>query len=263
MPMPTATYSSPSNQLTKYADDTNAYIRFYAFHPTRFSGGNTLGADHYLSADHSAQRAIFYAYVNDFDETFSSSWDAQQYYGKTDSIVGFKNTKRTISLSWKTPAMDLEAALFNYKNLNHLAMQLYPSYMGAIKTRFGTTSQNALSGGNSNSPNPAQQRAEQYLRQPASLPLGKPPIIGVSWGNLIKNRDDNHYYDYDPEDGPNPSYSFKLTALICHVENFALSPAIEAGFFSDGENLYPRVWTCSVALTVQHTHELGRQAKPW
>lgn len=262
--MPTATYTTPSAQLKKYADDTNAYILFYPYHKAAYrSMGN---GEIQISGDVGNSTAQFYAYVNDFDESFSSSWDAQQYYGKTDPIVGFKNTKRTISLSWKTPAMDLDAAKDNYKNLNKLAIQLYPSYMGVSPKHANKLSDaQALSASSQGGylvaqVDPTKRDLAKYLLQPASLPLGKPPLIGVSWGNLVKGRDDRDH-EYDSTDLPH--YKAKVEALVCHVDNFAMAPSIESGFFSEGKMLYPRVWMCSVALSVQHTHELGRQAKPW
>lgn len=267
--------------LNEYAKQTNAYLSFFAMHPNKgraFKMASIQGSTADLDAKYlpkagkePRQSAMFYAFVNDFDESFASSWDAQQYYGKTDAIVGFKNTKRTISLSWKTPAADLDAAKDVYKNLNSLATMLYPTYLGVNAIAEAAPNPHKK---DTNDWNDLVESVKTIYRAPASRPLAKPPIIGVSWGNLIANRDPN--YDAAPTfapmgampshspDAPNPTYYLtEARALICHVENFALAPAVENGYFSDAGKLYPRIWNCSINLTVQHTHALGRQARSW
>ena len=291
----TPTYT---DRLSSYAKETNSYIYFFAMHPYR--QGGFAG---YLDTPH----AIFKAFVNDFDETFSSSWEAQQYYGKTDAFVGFKNTKRTMSLSWKIPSSNLEEAKQAYNSLNNLAVMFYPTYIsaGAIfykKRKMYAGDSNwtaqsdpyededamALGAFNPNqllqseaffgALNSDTQEQLMTIMQPSALPLGKPPLIGVSWGEFIKNRDEmgrlagplfgspsmDGYGGASPEILAADFNSARKRALICHVENFSMSPEIEKGYFTGtGYSLYPKVWSCSIALNVQHTHELGRQEEPW
>ena len=171
----TPTYA---DRVSSYAKETNSYIYFFAMHPYRqglFAG--------YLDTPH----AIFKAFVNDFDETFSSSWEAQQYYGKTDAFVGFKNTKRTMSLSWKIPSSNLEEAQQAYNSLNNLAVMLYPTYMSAGAIFYKKKGQDFS---NFDSLDAETQEQLMTIMQPSALPLGKPPLIGVSWGEFIRNRDE-------------------------------------------------------------------------
>lgn len=248
--------------IQQYSNETNSYIYFMAMHP---SGPDKQTFEY--------PTARFYGYVSDFDESFASSWDAQQYYGKTDAFVGFKNTKRTMSLSWKTPAGDIAQAQENYENLNTLATMLYPSYITGLSRVIGETaalSEKRLAALISNN---LADPLHQVYNQPASLPLGKPPTIGVSWGNLISQRDPAiNAHDISPSHPNQPLKreqsllrTARSSALFCHVENFTMSPEVEAGHFAlqDLGLLFPKVWSCSVALTITHTHELGRQTTPW
>ncbi len=269
MTTPKATYG---DKINRYAQQTNSRIYFFAFHPSRLqasSGG--------VEQPHAAS---FKAFVNDFDETFASSWEAQQYYGKTDAFVGFKNTKRTISLSWKIPSINLSDAQIAYRSLNSLALMLYPVYIDGVevlRNRKDSIANTAI--GLINRTKQIKEfydslnnsDAMQVSFQPSALPLGKPPLIGVAWGELIKNRNTNpnrSIYKSQERDIHADSTIAELAtakkrALVCHVENFAMSPEIEKGYFSDSGKLYPKVWSCSVALAVIHTHELGRQTEPW
>ena len=239
-PTETTTYTFYNNQAERYANDLDAYIYFFPLH---ISEPNTDKLDRSDPMQHSA---YFKAYVNDFDENFASSWDAQQYYGKTDPIVGFKHTKRTIALSWKIPSINAQDAKHNWTMLNNLALMLYPEYMSgkAIAKNYGLGIRSLY-----DPLPPTAMRApsrEDMLRriatQPSSLPLGKPPIIGVKWGTLISNRDGHNYIN-------KRAHLRELNkSLVCHVDNFSMSPVFEMGFFTSPMNLeysqralYPKV----------------------
>ena len=260
---------SYSEQIESYSNTTNSHIIFYPMHKTtQFGKGeltfeiNSNRGDLFITGDPD-RAVVFYGFVNEFSENFASSWDAQQYYGKTDPIVGFKNTKRTISLAWKIPNSSINEAKYAYNSLNNLARSLYPTYMASpieVKKNKKAISELLLQ------PSSATDQLKSLITgEPSSMPLGKPPLFGVSWGQLIKNRDPTAFdlddYEYDSED--DPAYRMSNQMLICHIENFTMSPQVDAGYFVDGPNLYPKVWNCSVAMTVQHTHELGRQAAIW
>ena len=244
--------SSYNFTIEKYAQELNAYVYFFPLHTSESYGFDKSGL---------GEGAYFKAYVNDFDENFASSWDAQQYYGKTDPIVGFKNTKRTISISWKIPSIDVDEAQFNFHQLSNLASMLYPEYMtpNATLKNYGIKKDDSgLSPDKSNRNNILRQLANQ----PSSKPLGKPPLIGVKWGNLVSSRDTHGYKIKDRVHGKELNES-----LVCHVDNFSMSPVFEMGFFKKPNDeytlLFPKVWNCGIALNVQHTHELGRKKMVW
>ena len=267
----------------QYALQTNAYLTFFAYHPSFLfnDDGDTAEVDR--------PSAKFYAYVDNFSENFASSWNAEQFYGKTDPIVGFKNTKRTMQVGWKIPSSNVEEAKAGYENLNSLATMLYPSYMGPDPRRIYQSVEF------DKEEDELHTNRRKTLRsihgQSSAQPLGKPPLIAVGWANLIETErsiDGGGRYlpdrrDYMAEKIEAPtgnrkmsqkeiiSYKYQiklnrlqeLTRLLCHVENFTMSPVMEAGFFSEGEKLYPKVWNCSVNITILHTHELGRQESIW
>ena len=97
----------------------------------------------------------FFAFVTDFSDSFNSSWDSQQFFGKTDPIVGFKNTKRTISLGFTIPSENIAEAQNNLHQINNLAKMLYPAY----------------------SDEPSSHRTT----------VTKGPVIKLEWGNMITN----------------------------------------------------------------------------
>ena len=254
-------------EIDNYSDKTNSHIIFYALHsgytPTKEETDDDDHATYHITGRKNS--ISFIGFVNEFSENFASSWDAQQYYGKSDPIVGFKSTKRTISLAWKIPTSTLNLAKDAYNNLSRLSSFLYPHYMqNPIEIESPDVIEKML--GSKKAKN--YQRAlkiQQIHNQSSSQPLGKPPLFGVSWGQLIKNRDSMFpkklEFEYDAEDPISARMENQM--LVCHIENFTMSPQIDVGFFSDGGKLYPKVWNCSVALTVQHAHELGRQAAIW
>lgn len=263
---------SYDDQIESYSNTTNSHIIFYPMHRTdEFGEGQLIfkrnqgpAEDITLLYGDPDRVVVFYGFVNEFSENFASSWDAQQYYGKTDPIVGFKNTKRTISLAWKIPNSRINDAKYAYDSLNNLARHLYPNYMASpIEVKKNKQALDELFAAQA-VPSTSQLKS-LITGEPSSMPLGKPPLFGVSWGQLIKNRDptsrDPDDFEYDSEDSP--AYRMSNQMLICHIENFTMSPQVDAGYFVDGANLYPKVWNCSVAMTVQHTHELGRQAAIW
>ena len=263
---------SYNDQIENYSNKTNSYIVFYAMHKTDSLMLGEQGTDSTTASDsttyiNSTSNSVeFLGFVNEFTENFASSWDAQQYYGKTDPIVGFKSTKRTISLAWKIPTATLNLAKDAYKNLNTLASYLYPYYMlNPVEIAKPDAIKEMLGPGTNSKTYQRALKIQQIHNQPSSQPLGKPPLFGVSWGQLIRNRDPflpkNHKFEYDVEDPAKERMRNQM--LICHIENFTMSPQIDVGYYNEGGMLYPKVWNCSVALTVQHTHELGRQAAIW
>ena len=70
----------------------------------------------------------FPAFVTDFNDSFKSNWTTQEIYGKMDPVSTFKNTTRTISLSFDIPSSDLTMAKNNLTSLDTLIKGLYPIY---------------------------------------------------------------------------------------------------------------------------------------
>jgi len=70
----------------------------------------------------------FKAFINSFNETFSSDWDSQSVYGRTDPIRMFKQTSRRITLSLIVPASSQAEGFENLSRVQKLTSYLYPTY---------------------------------------------------------------------------------------------------------------------------------------
>lgn len=103
----------------------------------------------------SANRKVeFPAFIKDFNDSFKSTWDKVQVYGRMDPIATFKNTTRVITLSFEVPNDTFEMAFQNLVKLNGIIQGLYPIYDGG---KYGTAT------------------------------ISSPPMFRVRFANLIKN----------------------------------------------------------------------------
>ena len=71
---------------------------------------------------------VFPAFLTTFNQTFTSTWNEEDVYGRMDSIATFQNTKRQISLGFDLPAATFVVAQDNLENCDMLAQFLYPGY---------------------------------------------------------------------------------------------------------------------------------------
>ena len=71
---------------------------------------------------------FFKAFITTFAESYSSDWNAETVFGRTDPIYTFKNTQRRITLVWKIPAETIGEAYENLAKVQRLAQFLYPNY---------------------------------------------------------------------------------------------------------------------------------------
>ena len=70
----------------------------------------------------------FKAFINSFNETYSSDWSSDSVYGRTDPIKMFKQTTRSITLSLIVPASSEGEGFENLGKVQQLLSYLYPSY---------------------------------------------------------------------------------------------------------------------------------------
>lgn len=161
----------------------------------------------------------FFAFITSFSQTFASTWNAEQVYGRNDPIGNFQGTQRNLNLSWDVPSANLTEAKANLDKMDTLAKMLYPAYSKANFTADdGTTvGSNALS-------------------------LSKAPLIRLQYANLIKNQG-------------NVS---SAVGLLGWIGNLSWTPVIEMGMFTSGGELFPKVVSLSIDFTVQHEHDLGK-----
>lgn len=70
----------------------------------------------------------FPAFITDFNDSFKSEWKKETIYGKMDPISTFKNTSRTITISFDIPNASINNAAENMKYIDYLIRGLYPIY---------------------------------------------------------------------------------------------------------------------------------------
>ena len=70
----------------------------------------------------------FKAFLMAFNESYNSDWSSESVYGRADPIHMFKQTSRSISLSWKIVAATESEAVENLVRLQSFLQMLYPTY---------------------------------------------------------------------------------------------------------------------------------------
>lgn len=74
----------------------------------------------------------FPAFLKDFTDSYKSEWNAQKVLGKMDPIATFKNTTRTIALSFDIPSESVEAAKENLNKIDYIIRGQYPVYDSGV-----------------------------------------------------------------------------------------------------------------------------------
>jgi hypothetical protein len=169
----------------------------------------------------------FKAYLQDggFEDTYESSWESQDVYGRMDPIMNFSRTKRTIKLTWDTPAAYLKEAQMNQVKAQKFIQMLYPAY-------------SQLKG----------PLTEQYSIKAA-------PLFKLKFSNLIKSvvaTDSTNKLE-----NPSPLNDAPREGLVVALNGFSYTPNFESGFFDLAGELYPKNITFSCTMTVLHTHVVG------
>ena len=103
-----------------------------------------------------ANKVEFLAFISSFSQAFTSNWNETEALGRMDNIATFKNTTRSISVTWEVPAPTAEIAEDNLNRINALISMLYPDY----------TDQGSTDG------------APHYI-------MSKPPLVRIKYANLI------------------------------------------------------------------------------
>ncbi|QDP63366.1 MAG: hypothetical protein GOVbin703_113 [Prokaryotic dsDNA virus sp.] len=187
----------------------------------------------------------FKAYVEDYQDKYTTEWTNADVYGRMDSIHQYQGTKRIITLDWVLPAASVAEARWNHEKLALLFSMLYPHYDAV---------------GPSN-PSSATQ-------------ISTAPIFKIKFGNLIQ----------DPRFGES-SGDADEGGLVGAIDGFIYAPDFEQGFVDDmsagafgipspngtprsgggaggagvdGHGvMYPKLSKLSMELTIFHTFPLG------
>lgn len=79
----------------------------------------------YLST---GEYTTFKAFITAFNETYNSDWSEEQVFGRADPLLTFKQTSRTMTLSFAIPAASQAEGFENMGRLQKLLSFLYPAY---------------------------------------------------------------------------------------------------------------------------------------
>ena len=81
----------------------------------------------------------FKAFITDFKDDYKTDYQKESVFGRSDPIVTYKSTERTITLGFTIPSNDLMEAKFNMWQVNNLIQGLYPTYDTATAFTGGAT----------------------------------------------------------------------------------------------------------------------------
>lgn len=76
----------------------------------------------------SGKACVFPAWLTSFSDSFQSTWNSENIFGRADPIGSWQGTTRRISVALTIPSFSPEEAYSNMHQLEHLMGFLYPSY---------------------------------------------------------------------------------------------------------------------------------------
>lgn len=185
------------------------------------------------------QTVEFAAFITEFADNFTSTWNSQDVLGRMDPVMNFQSTARSISLGWDVPSSDWREAARNMAEVNKLIQFLYPRYEthGEARTMAGS------------------------------------PLVKIQFQNLIASGAGTAHI------GTPLSVDAKANGLIAAITNLTATPDFESGFFNDhnrippekgefappgkpkqsssGHGQWPKLWRVSIGFTVLHDHLMG------
>ena len=179
----------------------------------------------------------FLAIITSWNDSFQNNITKESLHGRQDSGIAYQNTTRQISLGFKVLATSEEEAMSNIERINLLSKMMYGSY----HIPEGSDSQT----------------------------LAIAPFVQVRWANLVRDAAKNNGIGYD-ENAFNGglmcvidslSYTFDGDPIGFLAEQRVsgmrgLTPTQISNFGGAGAFL-PKAINVSMALTVNHVHELG------
>lgn len=192
----------------------------------------------------SGKKAEFPSWITDFSDSYTSNWDSQTIFGRSDPIGTYQGTTRVISVSLSIPSYSVIEARENLHQLEHLIANLYPSYK---KSANGT------------------------------LTMVGSPMVKVRFGNLIKNADqkinaapvesvglsgwiNNVNFTPNLESGfHHPTPSMSEADILAYNGHHAIT----TGTKNKSHTFIPKVLDFSFTLNVVHEHSLGWQGQTW
>ena len=175
----------------------------------------------------------FPAFLDLFSDSYSSTWNAEDVYGRMDPIATFMNTRRALSVAWWVPADSFEHAEENIGKINQLMSFLYPLY------------DNGGAG---------------------ATVINQGPLMRVSFGNLIRNPKTGrgllgymNGFTFDPE----LEYGMFNRRGVLVNDPYLKKKGKDKGSWNPQWNeYYPKSFRINFEMVVLHEHSLGYQKGP-
>ena len=193
-------------------------------------------AFYHVGTGHAAE---FAAFVTDFSDSYQPNWESTEVMGRSDPVMAFKNTTRSISLSWDVVAGSWHEATRNMAEVNRLIQFLYPSY-----SKQG--GQNIMNGS---------------------------PLVRVQFANLISSARDE---SSNRRDGIHiPANRVDTRGLFAAITSLNATPDLDAGIITGWNSMepdfetravddmsfahmqFPKVWKIDCSMNVLHDHLMG------
>jgi hypothetical protein len=164
----------------------------------------------------------FLAFLTDMSQTFTSTWNSENLFGRNDPVGIFQGTVRVVNLSFDVVAGEVQEAALNAQKIEALISFLYPSYKlesAKLVDETGMAIENPPKG--------------------ASYMYGS-PLVRVKFANLIDN-----------------NLGGGGKGLLGWIGGLSVNPVLDHGTFVNGGAHYPKAFTLSFDLNVLHDQTPG------
>jgi hypothetical protein len=193
----------------------------------------------------------FMAYITDMTQTFSSTWNTEDVFGRSDPIALFQGTKRSISLALDVPSANAEEAKSNLATCGILSTFLYPGY--TQDHQYDRYAQDSYPGDFTSTEN---LNLEQRNGYPGSY-LNAAPLVKIKFANLIDGM--SGAIEDEAAIGEASSRGSSEKGLLGYIDSYTFTPVMETGMFVKTRLLYPKTITISLNFNVLHQVTLGNK----
>ena len=177
----------------------------------------------------------FMAFLNDYNEPYDVNTTPVNVYGRADPIQTYRDTNRSISVSWNILARSTNEAIENVNRLATLIKFLYPAYKPIEHVGVQKEGEEE--------PTP-----QNYFS--SATTLSKPPLVRVKYANIISNNITTQ------------SSRAAQSGLLGYITSLNHSYDIDSGGFDvAGENgapfILPKNMTVTITFKPIHEHPIG------
>lgn len=81
------------------------------------------------------RKVIFRAFLDNFSESIMPKWQQEDYFGRIDPVVTYKNTGRVINVSFKIMPMSTAGFSAMWKKINNLSKMCLPTFRNGVMVK--------------------------------------------------------------------------------------------------------------------------------